>query len=90
MVEAGVAMFMVILAAIVMIATALAAGISIALATINALGIAEAIPPGVHLLAVLISTPMPVITIVLLQTGSLATTTEFMLHVNLMLILATV
>ncbi|WP_157395770.1 hypothetical protein [Pseudomonas sp. GM48] len=88
-VEAAVALFMVTLAATVVIMTALAAGALAALVTIRALGIAEGVPPDDPLLAVLASTPTPVIIVIILQAGSLASTTEFMLDINLMLIFAT-
>jgi len=88
-VEAAVALFMVTLAATVVIMTALAAGALVALVTIRALGFAEGVPPDAPLLAVLASTPTPVIIVIILQAGSLASTTEFMLDINLMLIFAT-
>lgn len=87
MVESAGALMMVALAAVVMIVAALAAGNMVSLATLNALTSVQSMPAGFHLLETLASTPLPILLMVLLQTGSLATTTEFMSEITLMLIL---
>lgn len=86
-VEAAAALLIPALAAALMIMTALTVGALLSLATINAIGSTQSMPPGAPLLVVLASTQFPVTIMVLLQTGSLTTITKFMADINLMMIL---
>ena len=80
-VEAAVALFIAALAAIAMVARAV-----ITPATTTVMGIAERVTQDVHLLDALASTPIPMMLMVPMQTGSLATIMEFMLDLNMLLI----
>lgn len=88
-VEEAAALFIPALAATVMIMTALTVGVVLSLATIYAIGITQSLPPGAPLLAAIMSAQTPVTIMVLLQTGSLSTITEFMAAINFMMILVT-
>lgn len=89
-VEAAVALFMAALAAIAMIIMAAVAGTVVTSATTTVKGIAERLTQDVHLLDALVSTPTPMILMVLMLTGSLATIMEFMLDLNMFLIVANI
>lgn len=87
-VAAAVALFIAALAAIAMVITAVVAGAVVTPATTTVMGIAERVTQEVQLLDALASTPIPMMLMVLMQTGSLATIMEFMLDLNMLLIVA--
>lgn len=89
-VEAAVALFMAASAAIAMVITAAVAGAVVTSATPTVMGIAERATQDVHPLDALASTPIPMMLMALMQTGILATIMEFMLDLNMLLIVANI
>lgn len=87
-VAVAVALFIAALAAIAMVITAVVAGAVVTPTTTTVMGIAERVTQDVQLLDALASTPIPMMLMVLMQTGSLATIMELMLDLNMLLIVA--
>ncbi|MHC8400494.1 hypothetical protein ACYZTX_13720 [Pseudomonas sp. MDT1-17] len=87
-VAAAVALFIAASAAIAMVITAVVAGAVVTPPTTTVMGIAERVTQDVHLLDALASTPIPMMLMVLMLTGCLATITELMLDLNMLLIVA--
>jgi hypothetical protein len=88
-VEAMVALVMAILAVTVMIMAAAASSTVLTAATNTAMSIAPWAPTDSNLLDALAFCPLPVMVMVIMQTGSQVAIMNLMLDVNMMLIMAT-
>jgi hypothetical protein len=86
--DTAVNLSMVVIAALAMVMTALAAGAVATSAMITTMGIAPNLTQDMDLLDYLASASPHVMLLALMQTGSLAAITELMQCVNLMMIMA--
>jgi hypothetical protein len=87
--EAILALLTAVLATNIMIMTTAAASTFATAAMTKALGIAPGAPPESYLLDALVSSPLPVLIMVIMQTGSQVAIMKFMLEINLILNVAT-
>ncbi|WP_160109427.1 hypothetical protein [Pseudomonas izuensis] len=87
--ETTLAVWMAVLAAIVIVMVAVCVAAAAARVLAAAIGLAQRSMPHIQPLATLALTPNQVLIMATLQTGSLATVTELMQQVNLLMITAT-